>query len=486
MSGTAPVARALALAVGAVTTAALLFLYATSPNITISGQEQNVVFTLQTMLRGAPLYRDPSRLPFVVTQYTPLYDELCVLLCRWFGVHADDLRAIYLVGRVLSAAATLGSCAGIAAILARSLQLDRIAAAALGLALPALIGAWACATRGDALYLLCVVASLWAALEFAASRRPALLAAAALLLVVAYYAKQTALFLFPLPFVVLFARRGWRALRPPDLLIAAAVYAAGAAFLTPAMLGNFAVGLGNGIDLRAALRETWLPVFLWRLPLVLAAALALAAQRDDWRARAVALATLWFLLIGLVLSLKYGSSENYLDEFLLGCLLLAGVALARPVCTPALLLGLVVMAEAGALYYHAGTLRSALAPRHALYAAGRTLASDPALRGQRIMALDTAVLPFVPDRAVFVPLEVLGSSAASGHYDLTPVIAAVRAGQICFAVVDPALLRAIGARPAAGDDANPWMAVVGPQLLAGFQVVRQIGPFTLMRAACGR
>ncbi len=472
----------------------LMAVYANSANITIAGEEQNVIFSIQNMLGGEALYRDPSAFPFVVTQYAPIYYDLCVAICRWLGLQQDNLRGIYLAGRLISTAATLGTCLVMAAILARYSGLGRVTRFTLAFLLPVLIGPWACVARPDPLYLFLVAASLWAAMRYAETLRLRMLVVSAMLLLAGFYTKQTALFLFPLPLGVRFAREGWSNLKLRDVVACLAVYGAGAVFMTPAMLRNFAVGLGNGIDLTYAFHDVYVPAIVYRLPLLVAAGLAYrdAARGADWRPRAIGLATLWYLIVGAGLAVKYGSSVNYLDEFLVGCMLIAGMApcLAAPLGgsrrrgLAVVLLGLIIAVEAISIYGNRPNLWSAITSRQELYAGGHALAADAELRDQFIMVLDTSAMVFIPERAAFVPVEVLGSSAVSGHFDLAPVTQAVRDGRLCFAVAAPGLVeRLLSAAPTHDD--NPWIREIGKTLLADFHPVRTVGAWVLLASdAC--
>ena len=79
-------------------------------------------------------------------------------------------------------------------------------------------------------------------MRYAETLRLRMLVVSAMLLLAGFYTKQTALFLFPLPLGVRFAREGWSNLKLRDVVACLAVYGAGAVFMTPAMLRNFAVG----------------------------------------------------------------------------------------------------------------------------------------------------------------------------------------------------------------------------------------------------
>lgn len=464
----------------------LTAIYVTSSSITLPGQEQNVIFGVQTLLNGGDLYRDPQALPFVATQYTPFFHQLCFLICKLLGLGADDTRRIYIVGRLISAASIMGCGLVILRILSRHAALDITTRIGIAFLPPLILGSRGFAARPDALYLFFIMVAFSAALTYAAglTRRSLLICVAALL--AAFYTKQTALFMFPLPFVVGFARHGWRVAWRVDLLICLAMFGAGMLCMSPAMIANFAVGLGNGIDLSYAFRNVYAPVVDHHWPLLLAAAVVgfAIARRSDWAPRAAGLATLWFLVCGVVLSIKWGSAENYLFESLLGCLVVIGMAPVphdqRRGWMPLFGLGLLLVTQFHAAYFNRPEIWSALRPRPQVYDDGRRLRDDTALQGKPILVLDFASLVFIPDRAVFAPFEVMGTSAARHHFDLSLLMRAVRDGDVCFAVSDDVMLASLRMDPRGTTDWNSWMPEVGRVVLAEFHETRRIGSFVLL------
>jgi hypothetical protein len=465
------------------------FVYIGSHSISVAGQEQNVIFGIQTLLSGASLYRLPDELPFAATQYTPLYYRLCALLARALGLHPGDLHELYSAARLVSAVASAATCAVVFRILSQIAGAGLVIRLTLALSVPAIMGPWAFAARPDALYLFFVVASIPPALAFADNGRPRTLAFAAALLLAGFFAKQTAFFMFPLPLLIASARNGRAAFRPRNLLVCAAVYGTGALFLTPAMLRNFAVGLGNGLDLEGALAFVYLAVLIRDMPWLLAAALAARAGAGDpdWRGRAVGRATLWFLAAGGILAAKYGSSDNYLDEFRAGLLLLVGTAPSlaiRARGTPAarLLMVLTVAGQLSAVWSGLPTLKGAESPIQDIFESGRTLAAAPELTGQRAIVLDLLSLIFIPEQAVLAPAEVMGSAAAAGQFDVAKVQDAVRSGAICFLVTDDSMLSFILRDKESRAMRDLWPKAAGLPLLGDFHPGRRIGRTTLYRS----
>ena len=474
--------------------AALLVLavvYATSASINIDGKEQNVIFAAQRLLAGEALYNDPGRMPFVVTPYPPLYYWLHHAIAAIAGLRPDSLHGLYLSGRLLSVAASAGSCMVVYAILTGFTGLSVVTRLGLALLLPLSLNPWPFVSQPDALYLFLAAAGLWGGLRYAESGRTAPLLASMLALAAAFLTKQTGLLLFPVPFILAAVRGSGLRIRWTHMLLALAIAAAATGFvlLRRPMLQNFVAGLANGIDVRLGLGAVALPTLLHRVPLLLAVLLACgqAVAGGDRRALALGAVALWCLTFGVLLCLKWGSDLNVFAEFLLCCVLLHGLAPglvsargSAPRPFGLLLLALLLGQLAWSAYQARPGIWAARLPREDIYASGQLLAADPALRGQAVMVLDYTSLIFVPDRAAFAPFELLGTAAGSGSFDLEPVRQAIRQGKLCHAVTSAFLL------PTLRHDLPPqyrqdeWIAVIGGALLADFHSVRRIGSKLLL------
>jgi hypothetical protein len=483
---TVPLLARLAALFGDVSALVLLTaVYVPSPSIDLVGKEQEVVFAVQNLLAGHALYRDPAQPPFVVAQYSPLCYLLPFAIAKVLGLRPENVSDIYLVGRLVSTAITVGSCLIVFGILSRFTRLGKVTRLAIAFLLPLVINPWSFLVRPDALYLFFVAAAFWAALHYTELPTSRSLLISTVLLLLAFYSKQTALLLFPLPFIMALTHGGWRALNLKHLALAALVYGGGAAgvFVIPFMVENFTAGLGNGIDMRWTLGTAYGPFILYHLPLLLFSVLAFreATAGGGWRPRAIGLATTWCLMVALVTSLKLGSDVNYFDEFVLGCLLLCGMAPSladgeakpQPRLPGLIFLVLLLAQQALSAYVSRPFIWQALKPRDEMYADGRALANDAQLRGQLIMVFDfSSSLVFIPDRAAFAPIENIGTSAANGFFDLTPVKQAIHEGRLCFAVTS----ESVGAHVRSERPPDyAWIAFLDRELLADFNSSRRIG-----------
>ena len=71
----------------------------TSKGTDIAGIEQNVIYSIQTLMDNGRLYTSPSAAPFAITQYTPIYYYICGFTAKIFGYEAYDVQRLYWIGR---------------------------------------------------------------------------------------------------------------------------------------------------------------------------------------------------------------------------------------------------------------------------------------------------------------------------------------------------------------------------------------------------
>jgi len=69
----------------------------------IGGIENNVIYSICKTIYGIPLYSDPEQGNYDITQYTPLYYNFIIFICKILSVNPlDDLHSIYIIGRSVS------------------------------------------------------------------------------------------------------------------------------------------------------------------------------------------------------------------------------------------------------------------------------------------------------------------------------------------------------------------------------------------------
>jgi hypothetical protein len=77
----------------------------------ISGSETSAIFPIQRLASGLPIYTDPEKPTFLMTQYTPLYFVIGSFFVNLIGLESHDIHRIFIVSRFISIAFTLLACA---------------------------------------------------------------------------------------------------------------------------------------------------------------------------------------------------------------------------------------------------------------------------------------------------------------------------------------------------------------------------------------
>lgn len=292
------------------------------PNI--EGIENNVVYSIQRILGGVPLYVDPELPPYAITQYTPLYHYTISGFGFLFGVSPDNVPDMFLLSRMGSLIFNI-LFAAVVFFTSRRIFCARPQAAFI-VAVFAFIGLSATAySRPDSLYLLFAFvavffffrhiahpqhrSSLWLSLGFAAL---ALFTKQSGMIIIAAFLAHTTII-----------RPSWR-----GFLRNGTAYTF---FLLVLFLGfkgtdtrNFLLntidGLKNGIDFPYFWKRIVAGYFhreglLW-VPVGLFCGLFLLLKGKDELSRTTGLFTLVFFVFGLGTSLKTGSNASYFAEFM--------------------------------------------------------------------------------------------------------------------------------------------------------------------------
>jgi hypothetical protein len=297
----------------------------------ITGAEPFVVFSIEKLLLGDPLYSDPAKPPFDVTQYSPLYYYVCALASHWAGFSAEDAVLNTRAARLASCASWAATC-GMVYLMQRSLfAVGRLAALIVCAYLTVYCAPWWLLARPDSMQTAFLTASLGCAIAGFQRReriaKPsdggAWFILSGLFGVAAAFSKQNgaqAVLLFALFCVV---SGQWR----PLLQGGAAAFGIGSALLGlsvywygPAFYAHVVNGLRNGIDLDRAIVFTYMPLF--STSAIILAAAAWVVREWSTSHQPVSRRFLVFCVVGLfafatATGLKYGSADNYYIDFLL-------------------------------------------------------------------------------------------------------------------------------------------------------------------------
>jgi hypothetical protein len=308
----------LAAVISTATMIALALWIITSNAIDIIGEEMNVLFSIQRILLGHPLYESPAAPPYAIAQYSPLYYYLVTVIATIGRIYADDVLSIAAIARAVSVV-----MASMLVFVIYRFAMRRLGSSAANafVATAFLVGItanWYFVIRPDGLATLLTMSAFYLVASPHLTRRG--LIGASVLCVAAVFAKQNGFFAGSVVILFLMYRRLWReaGIAAATMLLAAVVGLALLSFTGPAIRANLVDGLNNGVAVRAALMTTYRPVFYWLAPLIafgLAAVPRLLRKTSPSSDNLLAIAVVVSFAMSTVTALKRGSAENYFNEF---------------------------------------------------------------------------------------------------------------------------------------------------------------------------
>lgn len=77
----------------------------------ISGSETSTIFPIQLLVNGDPIYTDPEKAPFRMTQYTPIYLSIVSFFYKLTNWSPADVHKVFVASRFFSLVFTFCSCA---------------------------------------------------------------------------------------------------------------------------------------------------------------------------------------------------------------------------------------------------------------------------------------------------------------------------------------------------------------------------------------
>lgn len=298
---------------------------ARSNAIEINGMEMNVVFSVQKMLLGTPLYASPAAPPYDIAQYSPLYYLCVAFLARLSGFGGSDVAGVALVARMFSVAVALLLAVLCYRFMRRNLGASQGTSFIATVFIIAGTSPGYFVARPDGLAAAFTIASFHLILRSRDLADPPAgwpLIGAVLCTVGAVMTKQNGLLSVIVVLIFLVALRAWRSLSIAGgtLLACALAIWLSAAELGPAWRANIVDGVDNGLTPRAALLFAYGPFFYWFAPLLAVSLAALAGFMRPSAPRTekfLAIALSGSLAVSTLTALKRGAAENYFNEFII-------------------------------------------------------------------------------------------------------------------------------------------------------------------------
>lgn len=289
------------------------------------GVEPNVIYGIQRILQGQPLYQHPLSGSCAVMQYTPVHYYLVAGLAKLISPtdynHGLDVYGLYMLSRILALLfnlLTVFLCAAIIRIAGYNWQQSFV------FSFPVLICVTAhYYTRGDSTHLLFFTAALYAYLRSQKSGQVLYVLISAALSALCIMTKQSGVLSAGIiGFCLIFIER--RFVHAFLYLAVTAGLSLSLAFLLvqgdwTALYQNTVLGLKNGIDLRFLYQAFISQYFLDMVPCYVVGGMMLyfsfkSRTQPVLMVLGVAATLSW--LFAFITGIKIGSSNNYFTEFL--------------------------------------------------------------------------------------------------------------------------------------------------------------------------
>ena len=297
----------------------------------IGGIESNVVYSLQRILAGYPLYADPEAPPYSITQYTPLYYGIAWVVGKVFQVVPSDVHAVYVLSRSLSLLFNLLFGGVVVLILYRIFNIHRLfCAVAFTYALVFLDEE--SYSRPDSLYNLMVLTTIFFFLKFlhAHARQERYLLLSSTWSVLTIFTKQSGIYL---PIVLLFFLLFYVRNNRWSLISFSTMFLSFVALFFLCSGGNLTIfwqntvqGVNNGVSLSWFAERIMMEHFQkerWINIAGLFLALFFWAKGSTPTQQFLGVATLASFVFALITSVKIGAAPNYFTEFITLTIILA-------------------------------------------------------------------------------------------------------------------------------------------------------------------
>jgi hypothetical protein len=288
------------------------------PTPDLGGVENNVIYFIQRLLSGQPVYSDPSKAPYAIAQYGPLYYHLCATIANMLGIKADNVFGLFIISRIISLVCNIFFCLMLFAIAKKIFRLSF--GACLTIVCFAFIFIDITAySRPDSLYQVFFFVSTFYMLQFIEQPKLKLLVAVAVFSMLAMFTKQTGIML-PVLLSLWFIFHGrWKYLFyytticiATGLLLLFAFHANREFFL------NVVGGVNSGISLHWFLKVIVGDFYeKWGLLLVPAFIIILYRLKnlDGGLSRFLSFFLTGVFIISNLLGFKFGSTPGYFSEW---------------------------------------------------------------------------------------------------------------------------------------------------------------------------
>lgn len=299
---------------------------ATSHQPDLAGFERNVIWGIQKVMNGEPLYTNPEGPPFAIVQYMPLFYYLIAGMGNLLNINPADSHHVYALARMFNFILCVCSALLLFFIARRIFRITPLVAFAVTVCGFLWMAPFSIAGRTDTLKTLLFQLLLTFLLLFPSLRKRYSFTVATCFAVLAFLTKQDGLaFCGLLPLTLLFMK-DWRGFTIWSAVTAAlcttVLLALNQVFGYDVWL-NVMGGLQNGISLSWLIGSFGSFFGLHALLFGLAIILSIEFfQSQSWHLKVLSAAWIIAFFPAFLFSFKYGSAPNYFMEAILVALLM--------------------------------------------------------------------------------------------------------------------------------------------------------------------
>lgn len=307
----------------------LVFSYAPD----LGGFERNVIWGIQQIMLGKPLYTNPDAAPFALIQYMPAYYYLVAIIGKILSIDPLNAHSVYSLARCLNALLSLGSVFLLYRMATRNFLISRTIAVFISSLAFLWMEAFTISGRPDCFKGFVFQCLIYVLLQYPSKRKRLVFPLAMMLSVLVFFTKQDGLVFCAILPAVLFLQKEWKQMLVTGLGMALAIAVVFSLFqfgTNGDFVRNVLGGLNNGISISwfVGAFAGYFSVMAVLFGLALVMSLEFVFEKN-YALHVLAAGFVFSFFPQLLFSLKYGSGPNYFLECTFVSLLFLGIMVHR-------------------------------------------------------------------------------------------------------------------------------------------------------------
>ncbi|HOY96743.1 MAG TPA: hypothetical protein PK509_13450, partial [Catalimonadaceae bacterium] len=295
----------------------------------LGGFERNVIWGIQQIMLGKPLYTNPDAAPFAIIQYMPAWYYLVATLGKLLSIDPLNAHSVYSLARTFNAVLSLASVFILYRMATRHFRIPQTIAIFISSIAFLWMEAFTISGRPDCFKGFVFQCLIYVLLQYPSKRKRVVFPLAMMLSVLAFFTKQDGLVFCAILPVVLFLQKEWKQMLVTGLGIALMIAVVFSLFqfgTNGDFIRNVLGGLNNGISISwfVGAFSGYFSVMAVLFGLALVMSLEFVFEKN-YALHVLAAGFVFSFFPQLLFSLKYGSGPNYFLECTFISLLFLGI-----------------------------------------------------------------------------------------------------------------------------------------------------------------